>query len=259
MTSTGREDNPSAGVPAQSTDARLPVEIVAPLDIEKLAEAFKKFEEFKRRLLTKEDSVEIKGRHYLKKSAWRKWALACAVSDEIVTVERVPPQGNDADGDFSYRIVVRAFHLPTGRSSIGVAVASRSEKKDWTHLEHDIFSLSHTRAKNRSIADLVGGGEVSAEEVVPGETPPPSEPTGPSEVDTPPPSTSEVQLDPSVLERLPWTPFQEGHRAGWVKIDKASPDFVQALRKGPVELGGFVYKLSGLDGKLIARNPVGKK
>ena len=141
------------------------VEIVAPIDVNRLAEAFKTFQEFKQRLLTKDDSVTIGGRQYLKKSAWRKWALACSVSDEIISFDRVPPQGKDQDGNFSYRVVVRAFHEKSGRSSVGVAVASKKEKKDWAHEEHDIFALAHTRAKNRAIADLVGGGEVSAEEM----------------------------------------------------------------------------------------------
>ncbi len=144
----------------------LPVDIVAPIDVNRLTEAFKTFQEFKQRLLTKDDSVMIAGRPYLKKSAWRKWALACAVSDELVNYDRLPLQGKDSEGNFSYRVVVRAFHERTGRSSMGVAVASRKEKKDWTHEEHDIFALAHTRAKNRAIADLVGGGEVSAEEII---------------------------------------------------------------------------------------------
>ena len=143
----------------------LPVEIVAPIDVDRLAEAFKSFQEFKQRLLTKDDSVSIAGRQYLKKSAWRKWALACGVSDEIVSFDRVPAQGKDQEGNFSYRVLVRAFHEKSGRSSVGVAVASRKEKKDWAHEEHDVLTLAHTRAKNRAIADLVGGGEVTAEEM----------------------------------------------------------------------------------------------
>jgi len=50
-------------------------------------------------------------------------------------------------------------------------MASWSERKDWAHKEHDIFALGHTRAKNRAIADLVGGGEVTAEEVLASEAP----------------------------------------------------------------------------------------
>jgi len=140
-------------------------EIVTPLDMEKLEAAFKKFEEFKKRLLKPEDTVQIQNRAYVKKSAWRKWALACGLSDDILNWERVPQNGYDEKGSFYYRIIALATHQPTNRSALGVAVASKAEKTKWAHEEHDIFALAHTRAKNRAIADLVGGGEVSAEEV----------------------------------------------------------------------------------------------
>jgi hypothetical protein len=140
--------------------------IILPLlSVDDLAKAFRKFEEFKSRLLTEEDSVNIQGKTYLKKSAWRKWALACGVSDEMASIERIPATGEDDKANFQYRITVKAFHVPTRRSAVGVAVASKSEKKSWAHLEHDVFSLCHTRAKNRAISDLVGGGEVSVEEL----------------------------------------------------------------------------------------------
>jgi hypothetical protein len=161
-----------AQLPVTSETARSAiVEIVTPLDIDKLAEAFKKFEDFKRRLLAETDSVNIQGKQFIKKSGWRKWALACGVSDKIVSIERIPATGRDPQTGFYYRIVTEAFHLPTGRSASGVAVASSSEKPRWTHEEHDIFTLAATRSKNRAIADLVGGGEVSAEEVEADPTP----------------------------------------------------------------------------------------
>lgn len=140
-------------------------EIVTPLDLEKGKQAFEKFQAFKERLLGKEDYVTIGQKRFLKKSAWRKWALVCNISDRLESVERTPATGRDADGAFMYRIVVTAFHLPTGRSATGTAICSSSEKSKWAHVEHDVYSTCHTRAKNRAIADLVGGGEVSAEEV----------------------------------------------------------------------------------------------
>jgi hypothetical protein len=141
------------------------VEILAPLDIDWLAETFKKFEEFKQRILNHDDWMEIQGRKFYKKSAWRKWELACGVSDEIIEQQRVPATGEDPDRGFYWRIVTRAFHLGTGRSSVGVAIASSTERDKWSHLEHDVYTLAATRSKNRAISDLVGGGEVSAEEV----------------------------------------------------------------------------------------------
>jgi len=191
----------------------LPVEIVAPISIDRLAEAFQKFQEFKGRLLSKDDSITIAGRQYLKKSAWRKWALGCAVSDELLSYERIPPQGKDSEGSFQYRVVARALHKPTGRSSVGVAVASRAEKEKWAHEEHDIFALAHTRAKNRAIADLVGGGEVSAEEMVSEAVAEPVEPQPPIRVEKPietvVPVTKEAIAQPGIKQ----FPLIEGTRA----------------------------------------------
>ena len=196
-------------------EKQLPVEIVAPVDIQRLAEAFEKFQEFKKRLLSKDDLITIAGRPYLKKSAWRKWALACAVSDEILSYERVPPQGKDSEGNFQYRVVARASHKPTGRSSVGVAVASRAEKENWAHEEHDILTLAHTRAKNRAISDLVGGGEVSAEEMVseavaePVESQPPTSVPTEKPIETTVPITKEATAQPSIKQ----VPLIEGTRA----------------------------------------------
>ena len=201
---------------------QLPVEIVAPINVDRLAEAFRTFQEFKQRLLTKDDSITIAGRQYLKKSAWRKWALACGVSDEIVSFDHVPAQGKDQDGSFAYRVVVRAFHEKSGRCSAGVAVASKKEKNNWSHEEHDIFALAHTRAKNRAIADLVGGGEVSAEEMA-------SEP--PRETTTNEPAVTQeapaepwqpkvpALKDPSAVKGIRQLPLTEGTRSiGMINI-----------------------------------------
>ncbi len=197
----------------------VPVEIVAPIDVDRLAEAFRTFQEFKQRLLTKDDSVTIAGRQYLKKSAWRKWALACSVSDEILSYDRVPTQGKDQEGNFSYRVLVRAFHEKSGRSSAGVAVASKNEKKDWAHEEHDIFTLAHTRAKNRAIADLVGGGEVSAEEITPGATPHDEDLIPPAAGPAPPRSGNDLTNE--ALSALKWTQSTKLPQLSTIKITPA--------------------------------------
>ena len=157
----------TALAPASTAKTQLPVEILVPLDIDQLAEAFKKFEEFKSRLLKPEDYQKIGSKQFIKKSGWRKWALATSASDRLLSQERIPPTGKDSEGSFHYRLVAEAYHQSTGRSTIGTAIASSREKTNWAHEEHDVYTLAHTRAKNRAIADLVGGGEVSAEEVSP--------------------------------------------------------------------------------------------
>lgn len=95
-----------------------------------------------------------------KKSAWRKLAAAFNVSDTIL--ER------HYDYDDTGRIVRAEFVVlataPNGRSSVGVGLASRHDRK-FNNPEHDIPATAHTRAKNRACSDLFGLGEVSAEEI----------------------------------------------------------------------------------------------
>jgi len=107
----------------------------------------------------KDDVVEISGKPYLKKSFWRKVSTAFNLTDEIIeeVKEEIP-------GGFMWRMKVRAI-APNGRSTIGVGVCDSKERK-YSHPEHDVYATCHTRAKNRAISDLVGGGEVSFEEVM---------------------------------------------------------------------------------------------
>ncbi|HOX41802.1 MAG TPA: hypothetical protein PK263_06495, partial [bacterium] len=64
---------------------------------------------------------------------------------------------------FTYEITVKAS-TQNGRFAFGVGSCSSSER-NFAHPEHDVRSTGHTRAKNRAISDLIGGGEVAAEEI----------------------------------------------------------------------------------------------
>jgi hypothetical protein len=66
--------------------------------------------------------------------------------------------------EFLWRIEVETYHRGSGRSMTAVAVCPSKERK-FAHPEHDVFAVCHTRAVNRAISDLVGLGEVSAEEI----------------------------------------------------------------------------------------------
>ena len=55
--------------------------------------------------------------------------------------------------------------LPNGRSVESDALCSRSEKGKDKVSDHTIMSTAKTRATNRAIAELIGAGEVSAEEM----------------------------------------------------------------------------------------------
>lgn len=63
------------------------------------------------------------------------------------------------------------------------------------------------------------------------------------------PAPQPESLDPEVLDRLPWRPYKEGHRAAW--IFTTTPDaenLGEAIRHsetGQVRVGEFVYDFSG--------------
>lgn len=119
----------------------------------------KLFQRMKASLLDRDqDIATIQGQPYVKRSGWRKFALAFNLSDEIVR-EVKDVIGNN----FTWRIWVRAW-APNGRSVVGIGACS-SEERSFAHLQHDVYATAHTRAKNRALSDLIGSGEVSWEEI----------------------------------------------------------------------------------------------
>lgn len=110
-------------------------------------------------MIEQDDIVKIQGKPYLKKGFWRKIATAFNLSDEIIKEEKI-----NVDDGFMWKIMVRTL-APNGRVATGVGVCD-SRERNWAHPEHDVYATCHTRAKNRAISDLVGGGEVSAEEMM---------------------------------------------------------------------------------------------
>jgi hypothetical protein len=107
-------------------------------------------------------------RPFLKKSGWRKIARAFNLSFERVDsrVER-----EEAGSPVRAEVWIRAV-APNGQFGDGDGYCSADEVrfKSWKgrqKLENDLRSTATTRAKNRATADLVGMGEVSAEEIAP--------------------------------------------------------------------------------------------
>jgi hypothetical protein len=144
-----------------TTDSPRVMMLIEPAaEIEDLRRHWERIQDLKRSVLDKSDLVDIQGRTYVKRSGWRKLQSAFAISDRIISKERE----DQGDGNFLWRIEVEAYHVRTGRSSIGVGVCSSKERK-FAHVDHDVYAIAHKRSKNRAISDLIGLGEVSAEEV----------------------------------------------------------------------------------------------
>ena len=104
--------------------------------------------------------VKVK-RHFKKKSAWQKLSRAFNVDTSIVDreIERTK-MGRVREAYYCVRA-----SLPNGRSVESDALCSRSEKGKDKVSDHTIMSTAKTRATNRAIAELIGAGEVSAEEM----------------------------------------------------------------------------------------------
>ena len=104
--------------------------------------------------------IKVK-RHFKKKSAWQKLSRAFNVDTEIVDrdIERTK-MGRVREAYYCVRAT-----LPNGRSVESDALCSRSEKGKDKVSDHTIMSTAKTRATNRAIAELIGAGETSAEEM----------------------------------------------------------------------------------------------
>jgi len=95
-----------------------------------------------------------------RKSAFRKLARFYGVSTEIVEKKR---EQDPDTGAITWHYTVKAWQGQV--STMGEASCSTDESKK-QRSEHDAKATAHTRAKNRAISDLIGFGQVSAEEII---------------------------------------------------------------------------------------------
>lgn len=147
-------------------------EVLKPVDADELIGSFQSYQELLPRLLSSSDyqaagkNRDGTPRQFVKKSGWRKIARAFRLNCEIVRLDV------DRDGQGSpvrASAVVRAT-APNGDFQEGDGHCSIEEdrfreKGGAKKVENDLPATAITRAKNRAISDLVGMGEVSAEEV----------------------------------------------------------------------------------------------
>ena len=139
-------------------------QIIAKPDVQGAVEVMRAFQELKQKVLDANDTVTISGKQYIKRSGWRKIAMAFNITTEIVKIER-----EKIDNVYVVRVVARA-KTPMGRISeeAGVCDSTEFERGNLQGTLHNIETKAVTRAINRAISNLVGGGEVSAEEIIKG-------------------------------------------------------------------------------------------
>ena len=142
------------------------VEPLLPMDPEQARAAMTKYQELTEAMLKAEDWQQIPGGRFVKRSGFQKIASGYGVSIEIISenVERA-----DDGSPVRASAVVRATH-PSGRYADGSGRCAVTESRFATQkgrakAEHDIAATAVTRATNRAISNLVGFGQVSAEEM----------------------------------------------------------------------------------------------
>ena len=142
---------------------------VVPVDVERLVAIVDAFDKFKAMVLKESDYWldRKENKRRVKKSGWLKYALACNLNLEKVDEREVDKEMPPGSGNwvtiyhFDYRAIAQ-----TGRYAEGSGSASTSEREESGKMLHDTRSLAQTRAMKRAISNLVGGGEVSAEEIM---------------------------------------------------------------------------------------------
>jgi len=151
--------------------------IVMPaVDAAAAIEAWKSYQDLKKAVISPDDVQQIQGRQFLKKSYWRKIATFFNLSVDLVTEKKEEL----ANGNTTYHFVCKAT-APNGRFAVGAGSCNIYEKAkfdvekgQWLNSYgkiaepnsiHNARATAETRAWNRAVSNLVGGGEVSAEEV----------------------------------------------------------------------------------------------
>jgi hypothetical protein len=102
-------------------------------------------------------------RRFVKRSGWRKigtwFGLDLLIKDESIVIDR-DEQGNPLRTRLTARVIA-----PNGRKGEDVGACSITERR-FSKPEHDLLATAATRALNRATANLVGMGEVTAEEIL---------------------------------------------------------------------------------------------
>lgn len=149
----------------EETHALVPVaDPGSPLPVfsgEQMAEAFSAYRQLQATLdkAMPEAIMKIQGRLFRKKIYWRTVRTAFNLSVTMTTERR-----DEREGDWGWLVTYRAV-APNGKAADGDGACYASEKPGRGQAtEHNVRSHAHTRAFNRAVSNLVGFGEVSAEE-----------------------------------------------------------------------------------------------
>lgn len=189
--------------------------------------------------------MTIRGKQFRKKQYWR--AIATAFN---LDVTRMHEERTVIGDDWGYLVTYRAT-APNGRSADGDGSCFASEKLKGKVIEastHNVRSHAHTRAFNRAVSNLVGFGEVSAEEVEAdehgdgGSSPMPPDEPGMND----PPSAATpwrgritgVTMRSGESKRGPWTLYTIAGEGGakFATFDRKHAEFAKEAGASPVRI-----------------------
>jgi hypothetical protein len=155
----------SASPAVIEADAPSPLEALRPLPVAQVAQAMAEYQGGLQAIVDDSDWQEFSSRdgtdhRFLKRSGWRKIALWFGLDVQIVReiIER-----DDHDMPTRAKVIARAV-APNGRAAEDIGACSIRERR-FSKPEHDIIATAATRAINRAVSNLVGLGEISAEEI----------------------------------------------------------------------------------------------
>lgn len=158
--------------------------VALPVPVDEVLRQWEQYQELTRKLLDDSDYQQIGNKKFKKKSAWRKYARAFNITDRVtheeimrddtgfpifarLRVEARAMNGRTAEADQECHVRERCCEQPCRKRTWSSHVCCSGDcdgKKHWSH-PGDLPATALTRAKNRAISDLIGAGEVSAEEM----------------------------------------------------------------------------------------------
>lgn len=127
--------------------------------VDELEKRFKSYQDLKKKLLTDDDIVKIGDKEYIKKSGRTKFEVAFNLSTRILEERK---EVNPIDpSKFAYHFTVEC-KADNGRVIQEVGTCDNTEKTNVA--EHVIRSMAKTRGTSRAVFEMIGAGDVAAEE-----------------------------------------------------------------------------------------------
>lgn len=201
------DDTPDLSLPeppqarGQALEVRAPAAIVMPaVQTEAFVAALRAYEDLKQRIATPSDIQDIyeRGVHkqFYKKSFWRR--IANAFNLTVLVVPNTQQRIDLGNGNYAMTVEYKAV-APNGRTASGDGHCGTDESGKDNFMQ--IAGIAHTRGYNRAVSNLVGGGEVSAEEMDHVRSDPaPTESHSPA---APPPASGPQQESPGYVPQSP--------------------------------------------------------